>query len=114
MSEQEKKWSCMYDCIHLKACRRVQRIGKNLRLNVPRYCSEECSAYVSGNSTKFIPEEDVDEMINEITDYIMSGVDSVRDGCDPYDVYCSYDLVNYMPKGKSLDEIIEDQYEAEL
>ena len=113
MSRREN-WDCMYDCIHLKACRRVQRIGKNRGLKVPRYCYEECSAYVSGKSTKFIPEEDVDEMINEITDYIMSGVDSVRDGCDPYDVYCSYDLVNYMPKGKSLDEIIEDQYEVEL
>lgn len=113
MSGQEK-WGCMYDCIHLKACRRVQRIGKILRLNVPRYCSEECSAYVSGNSTKFISEEDVAEMINEITIYIRSGIDSVRNGYDPYDVYCNYDLLNFMPNGKTLGEIIEQQKEDKL
>ena len=39
-------FECMDDCIHLRACRRVQSIGKRLRLMVPRYCTEECSAYV--------------------------------------------------------------------
>lgn len=38
-------FDCMEDCIHLKACRRVQAIGRKHRLMVPRYCTEECSAY---------------------------------------------------------------------
>jgi hypothetical protein len=112
MSRQEK-WGCMYDCIHLKACRRVQRIGKILRLNVPRYCSEECSAYVRGGTTKFVPLEDVESMIDKIMDYVRDGVESIRDGYDQYDVYCMSDLWGYMPKGKSLDEIIEEQYNEE-
>ena len=37
----------MDDCIHLKACRRVQAIGRKHRLMVPRYCTEECTAYCS-------------------------------------------------------------------
>jgi hypothetical protein len=43
-------FECMEDCIHLKACRRIQAIGKSHRLLVPRYCTEDCTAYVSGNS----------------------------------------------------------------
>ena len=111
MSGQEK-WGCMYDCIHLKACRRVQRIGKKLRLNVPRYCSEECSAYVSGESTKFISLGDTENMINKIMDYVRDGVESIRSGYNQYDVYCTSDLWDYMPNGKTLGEIIDAQHEG--
>lgn len=48
MKKQPEPFSCMEDCIHLKACRRVQAIGRKHRLLVPRYCSADCSAYVSG------------------------------------------------------------------
>ena len=40
-------FSCMEDCIHLHACRRVQAIGKKHRLLVPRYCDENCDCFLS-------------------------------------------------------------------
>lgn len=82
----------MEDCIHLKACRRIQRIGKKYRLNVPRYCTEECTAYQSGNTGNYIT---VDDAIN----YARSGY--VGRG-DPYDVYCSIDV-----DGMTLKDILE-------
>lgn len=42
-------FECMDDCIHLKACRRIQKIGRTHRLMVPRYCTNECSCYASRN-----------------------------------------------------------------
>ncbi len=42
-------FSVMGDCIHLKACRRIQAIGRKHRLMVPRYCTEDCTAYCSMN-----------------------------------------------------------------
>ena len=47
MTNKVKPFSCMDDCIHLHACRRIQAIGRKFRLNVPRYCSEDCSCYLS-------------------------------------------------------------------
>ena len=49
----------MEDCIHLKACRRVQAIGKKHRLLVPRYCTEDCNAYVSGERIKRDVQDDM-------------------------------------------------------
>ena len=43
-------FECMDDCIHLKACRRVQIIGRTHRLLVPRYCTEDCTAYEPAKS----------------------------------------------------------------
>ena len=51
----------MDDCIHLKACRRVQAIGRSHRLMVPRYCTEDCSAY-----TKI---DDIDETIKDAIEW---------------------------------------------
>ena len=60
-------FECMDDCIHLKACRRVQQIGKRHRLLVPRYCTKECSAYRSSqdvwNEREGIVKWTVDEVI---------------------------------------------------
>lgn len=36
----------MCDCIHLKACRRVQKIGKAQGHSFGRHCTEECTAYM--------------------------------------------------------------------
>lgn len=47
-------FECMEDCIHLKACRRVQAIGRKHRLMVPRYCTEDCTAYVSGDTCCYV------------------------------------------------------------
>lgn len=90
-------FECMDDCIHLKACRRIQRIGKNLRLNVPRYCTAECSAYVSGNDNSFLSAEDA--CYTARIQY---------DGrSDPYDVYCSHDF-----QTKTLKEIVDELQEG--
>ena len=42
-----ERFSCMEDCIHLKACRRMQKIIKSryTGLQIARHCTEECSAY---------------------------------------------------------------------
>lgn len=56
-------FDCMEDCIHLRACRRVQAIGKKHRLLVPRYCTPDCTAYISGKSEAFILAESAMYMI---------------------------------------------------
>ena len=110
MIVQEANLKNMLNCIHCKACWRMCRMEKNLL----KQCSEKCPYYVSKSAMKLISENDIDDMLDEIMSYIRRGVESIRDGYDQYDVYCMSDLWNYMPKGKSLDEIIEDQYEVEL
>lgn len=45
-------FDCMEDCIHLKACRRIQKIGRSKHLVVPRYCDEDCTAYQTGDANK--------------------------------------------------------------
>ena len=56
------------DCIHLKACRRVQAIGRKHRLMVPRYCTEECTAYIGE-----------DEITKELDDAITWAFEHGRD-----------------------------------
>ena len=92
-------FECMEDCIHLKACRRIQAIGKKHRLLVPRYCTEECTAYISGNSESYIT-------VDEAVSYARQGADSIKNGYDSYDVYALCDL-----NGMTLGEIIEAEYD---
>ena len=95
------KFACMDDCIHLKACRRIQQIGKKYRLNVPRYCTEDCTAYQSRDAnTNYVS---IDTAIN----YARDGVGSIRDGYDMYDVYCKGDLYG-VTLGEIFDYISED------
>lgn len=61
----------MDDCIHLKACRRVQAIGKKHRLMVPRYCTAECNAYTS-----------MDAVFETVKDAIEWAFDRGKDGDD--------------------------------
>lgn len=91
-------FECMEDCIHLKACRRVQAIGKSHRLLVPRYCTEKCSAYISGDTYMYITTEDA-------LRYALSGVEGIMDGYDPYDVYAMEEL-----HGLTIGEMIENVY----
>lgn len=38
--------SCMDDCIHLKACRRLQKVARaENKTIVARHCDEQCTAY---------------------------------------------------------------------
>ena len=93
-------FECMEDCIHLKACRRVQAIGKKHRLLVPRYCTEDCTAYVSGKNGDYIT-------VDEALSYAREGVESIRGGYDSYDVYSACDLC-----GMTLNELIEAEYDG--
>ena len=86
----------MEDCIHLKACRRVQAIGRKHRLMVPRYCTEDCTAYLSGNTGSFLSQEEAAITARQQYDYYGGGY-------DPFDVFCGCDF-----PGKTLSEIIEE------
>ena len=86
-------FECMEDCIHLKACRRIQAIGRKHRLLVPRYCTEECTAYESGNSiVKVATLREIDEAVQWAVNEILNGQDYV----DVKDV-----------KGHTLNELLE-------
>lgn len=86
----------MNDCIHLKACRRLQAIAKKEKKEISRYCTSECSAYVSGNTENYIT---VDEAIN----YAREGASSIESGYSGSDVYCSMDL-----GGQTIGEIVDE------
>lgn len=60
-------FDCMEDCIHLKACRRLQAIGRKHRLMVPRYCTEDCTAYEP--EKKLYTEEQVYRIIHGMEEY---------------------------------------------
>lgn len=59
----------MEDCIHLKACRRLQKIGKSYGFTFPRGCKEKCTAYCS--------EKNVVDALQDIMDYSFNaGIDN--------------------------------------
>lgn len=87
-------FECMEDCIHLKACRRVQAIGRKHRLIVPRYCTEDCTAYRSKDEIIEVAKiEDVQEAVD-------LAVDSIKDGQDWVNVKTI--------KGYSIGELLEE------
>lgn len=86
----------MEDCIHLKACRRIQRIGMSHRLMVPRYCTEECTAYVSGETDGYLTAEEACRVARRQYD----------GPYDSYDAYCPDDF-----QTKTLLEIVNDLQE---
>ena len=92
-------FDCMDDCIHLKACRRLQKMARSMRFQLPRYCTAECSAYISGDDGSYIS-------VSEAIDYARDGVSSIQSGYDSYDVYCSGDLC-----GQTIGEIISEMQE---
>ena len=106
MIEQKANLKNMLNCIHGKACWRMCRMEKTLL----KQCSEKCPYYVSKDAIKLISENDTDDMLDEIMSYIRRGVESIRDGYDQYDVYCTYDLIDYVPKAKTLGQIIDAQH----
>ena len=76
----------MEDCIHLKACRRIQKIGRKQGECFSRHCDEDCTAYQSKQkNTGLIT---VDKAIR----YARNGVNSIRGGYSAYDVYASIDF----------------------
>ena len=83
----------MEDCIHLQACRRVQAIGRKHRLLVPRYCTEDCTAYKSKNEIiKVATLKDVRDAVDFAVEEINRGQDWVS--------------VNSL-EGYTLEEILE-------
>ena len=94
-----KNFDYMEDCIHLKACRRLQKLfrGKFYGANVSRGCDKNCTAYISGDQE--ISYITIDKALN----YARDGVSSIQSGYDSYDVYASCDLY-----GTTLNEILAD------
>ena len=83
----------MEDCIHLKACRRVQKIGKSKGHTFGRNCNAECSAYLSSNDGEYLTPY-------EACDIARRQYDGDR---DTGDVYCPWDFPT-----KTLGEILEE------
>ena len=83
----------MADCIHLKACRRVQKIGRSKGHTFARNCNPECSAYLSGNDGEYLTPY-------EACDIARLQYDGNR---DTGDVYCPWDFPT-----KTLGEILEE------
>lgn len=86
-------FECMNDCIHLQACRRVQAIGRKHRLLVPRYCTEECTAYRS--------KDDLVEVatLQDVRDAVEWAVNEIKNGQDWVEVksikgYALEDILN--------------------
>ena len=72
-------FECMNDCIHLQACRRVQAIGRKYRLNVPRYCTQDCTAYRSSEEVINVATiDDVQKAVDWAVDEIKDGQDYVN------------------------------------
>ena len=90
-------FECMEDCIHLKACRRIQAIGKKHRLLVPRYCTADCSAYVSGTAIELLTADEAAATARE-------QYDGDRDA---YDVYAAWDF-HTEPLGDIINRLQED------
>lgn len=88
-------YECMYDCIHLHACRRIQYIARKRHIVIPHFC-ENCNCYVSGDTGKYVTAE-------EAVEYARDGVDDIRDGYNSYCVYATQDL-----RSKTISEIIEE------
>lgn len=86
----------MENCIHLKACRRLQKIGKSKGHTFGRNCTEDCTAYVNGDSGNYVT-------IDAACDYARREYDGNR---DPYDIYCPVDLEQ---ECKTIAEIIQEQ-----
>ena len=82
----------MDDCIHLKACRRLQKIGKSKGHIFTRSCNTECSAYCSANQGEYLTPY-------EACDIARRQYDGNR---DTGDVYCLCDFPT-----KTLSEILE-------
>lgn len=87
-------FDCMEDCIHLKACRRVQAIGRKHRLLVPRYCTEDCTAYRSKDEIIEVAK------IKDVQEAVDWAVDSIKDGQD----WVSVKSI----KGYSIGELLEE------
>lgn len=85
----------MEDCIHLKACRRIQKIGKGNGHSFARKCTEDCSAYVSGGNYYL--------SASEACDIARAQYDGRSDA---YDVYIPHDF-----RRRTLGEIIDELQE---
>ncbi len=65
------------DCIHLKACRRLQKLTKkNYGVQVARYCTPDCTAYETESGYS------AEQMYKAIRGACRDGAN----GYDPYDL----------------------------
>ena len=96
-------WEYAEDCIHLKACRRMQKkVNTATGKHFTRGCNAEtCSAYISGDTGRYIS-------VSRAVEYARDGALSIQRGYNAYETYCEYEL-----SGMTLLEIIEAETEEE-
>lgn len=71
----------MDDCLHLKACRRLQKIAKRrYGAYFGRACNKECTAYEKCSGERTYTEEEVRKIINGTVRDVEYGI------TDPYDI----------------------------
>lgn len=83
----------MEDCIHLKACRRLQKIGRSKGHAFGRNCTADCSAYLSASDGAFLTPSEACEVAR-------LQYDGNR---DTHDIYCSWDFPS-----QTIGEILEE------
>lgn len=89
-------YECMYDCIHLHACRRIQYIARKCRIITPRFCDENCNCYVSGDLDDYVT-------VSEAIQYARDGAEAIANGHPADRIYAIEDL-----ESMTLGEIVED------
>ena len=83
----------MEDCIHLKACRRLQKIGRSKGHTFGRNCTTDCSAYLSASDGAFLTPSEACEVARIQYD----------GNSDTHDIYCSWDFPS-----QTIGEILEE------
>lgn len=94
-------WDHMSDCIHLKACRRLQKIARSKGCSFGRGCNENCSAYISKDAGEYVT-------VQEAVDYAIDGVSGIRGGYNAYDVYARQD---FKGRTRTIGEILDEMGE---
>lgn len=82
--------NCGYqeDCIHLKACRRLQKICRTkYDIKVGRSCNKDCSAYEACTLEQVYKVDDASRHIWRLLEEVARH--------DPYDIFATWDIPSY-------------------
>ena len=94
----------MLDCIHLKACRRLQKIARNYyKQEIGRKCDDKCTAYENiegliehdAKYAKTLPKAAIMyDLLRESSDTISDALSLVSDKIALNELLALYDLIN--------------------
>lgn len=104
----------MLDCIHLKACRRLQKIARNYyKVNIGRKCDDTCTAYcdikelIEGNKTytRILQKAPVMyDLLLEVRDTVSDALPLISDKTAMNELLAAFDLMH---------ELLNDIQESE-